>query len=49
MSGESRIFMTFTGSMDNALTLAHELGHAWHNEVLAEQPASRRHITSALA
>ncbi|MBX2799375.1 MAG: hypothetical protein KTR31_16995 [Myxococcales bacterium] len=48
-SKQSRIFMTFTGSMDNALTLAHELGHAWHNEVLSGQPSSRRRITSALA
>ncbi len=28
---EPRIFMTFEGSMQNVLTLAHELGHAWHN------------------
>lgn len=48
-SRQSRIFMTFTGTMDNALVLAHELGHAWHNEVLAGAPACRRQITSALA
>ena len=33
-SGESRIFMTFNGSMTNVLTLAHELGHAFHNEAM---------------
>ena len=48
-SGQSRIFMTFTGTMDNALVLAHELGHAWHNHVLVDQPPFRREITSALA
>ncbi len=48
-SRQSRIFMTFTGTMDNALVLAHELGHAWHNDVLATQPACRRKITNALA
>lgn len=48
-SRESRIFMTFAGTMDNALTLAHELGHAYHNEVLGGVPNSRRSITSALA
>lgn len=48
-SRESRIFMTYTGSLDNALTLAHELGHAYHNEVLFTQPAARRQVTSALA
>ncbi|MCG1023229.1 M3 family oligoendopeptidase [Sutcliffiella horikoshii] len=34
MSGESRIFMTFGGSMGNVLTLAHELGHAYHNHAM---------------
>ncbi|MGF1521130.1 MAG: M3 family oligoendopeptidase [Leptolyngbyaceae cyanobacterium] len=35
---EPRIFMTFEGSMKNVLTLAHELGHAWHNWVMRDQP-----------
>jgi pepF/M3 family oligoendopeptidase len=34
MSGESRIFMTFSGSMGNVLTLAHELGHTYHNHAM---------------
>lgn len=46
---QSRIFMTFVGSLDNATTLAHELGHAYHNRVLDGQVASRTHLTSALA
>lgn len=31
LSGESRVFMTFDGTIKNTLTLAHELGHAFHN------------------
>ncbi len=33
---ESRILMTFEGHLDNVLTLAHELGHAFHNECLKD-------------
>lgn len=35
---ESRIFMTFSNTMTNLFTLAHELGHAFHNEVLFPLP-----------
>jgi len=38
LRGESRIFMTFTNSEDSLSTLAHELGHAYHSDVLKEQP-----------
>ncbi|MEC5423535.1 M3 family oligoendopeptidase [Virgibacillus sp. C22-A2] len=31
LSGESRVFMTYGGTITNILTLAHELGHAFHN------------------
>lgn len=34
MSEESRIFMTYSGSMSNVATLAHELGHAFHSYAL---------------
>lgn len=34
MSEQSRIFMTYSGSMSNVATLAHELGHAFHSYVL---------------
>ncbi|RNF38422.1 M3 family oligoendopeptidase [Planococcus salinus] len=34
MSEESRIFMTYSGSMSNVATLAHELGHAFHSFAL---------------
>ncbi|MGB5916849.1 MAG: M3 family oligoendopeptidase, partial [Phormidesmis sp.] len=33
---EPRIFMTYEGSMNNVLILAHELGHAWHNWVMRD-------------
>lgn len=32
--GESRIFMTYQGTMNDIMTLAHEAGHAWHSHVL---------------
>ena len=35
---QTRIFMTYAGSYENLLTLAHELGHSYHNEVLKDQP-----------
>ena len=33
-SGQSRIFMTYSGSASNVSTLAHELGHAFHQDVI---------------
>jgi len=35
---ESRVFMTFSGTMGNVTTLAHELGHAYHQSVMNELP-----------
>lgn len=35
---ETRIFMTFSGTQDNVSTLAHELGHAYHQHVMDELP-----------
>ena len=32
-SGESRVFLNFDGSLDSVFTLAHELGHAYHDQV----------------
>lgn len=31
---QSRIFMTYSGTQHNVATLAHELGHCYHNEVI---------------
>jgi oligoendopeptidase F len=38
MKQQSRIFMTYEGSMNNVSTLAHELGHAFHTQVMFDQP-----------
>lgn len=32
--GQSRIFMTFQGNLGDVFTLAHELGHAYHEHVM---------------
>ena len=37
---EPRVFLTFEGTLDNVITLAHELGHAWHSWLLRELPLS---------
>jgi pepF/M3 family oligoendopeptidase len=34
---ESRVLLNFTGSLDNCLTLAHELGHAYHGEIISDE------------
>jgi len=34
ITGESRVFMTFSGTFLNVLTLVHELGHAFHNHAM---------------
>ncbi|MCC6188435.1 MAG: M3 family oligoendopeptidase [Anaerolineales bacterium] len=40
--GESRVLCNFDGSLDQLFTIAHELGHAYHNQCLAAcQPLQR--------
>lgn len=46
---QSRIFMTFTGTVDGMSTLAHEIGHAYHTWVLRDQPVFLRHYPMNLA
>lgn len=42
LTREQRIFMTFAGTMQDVVTLAHEAGHAWHAHLLgAVRPAAR--------
>ncbi|GEL78598.1 M3 family oligoendopeptidase [Tenuibacillus multivorans] len=44
LSEQSRIFMTYSGSMSNVATLAHELGHAFHSYALkGVHPLNRRY------
>lgn len=43
-SGQSRIFMTYSGTPSNVSTLAHELGHAFHSYALKEtHPLNRNY------
>ncbi|WP_059049443.1 M3 family oligoendopeptidase [Paenibacillus senegalimassiliensis] len=37
-SKQTRIFMTFGGTVSNVYTLAHELGHAYHQSVMEDLP-----------
>ncbi|SEN86141.1 M3 family oligoendopeptidase [Paenibacillus sp. OV219] len=37
-SGQTRIFMTYSGTASNVSTLAHELGHAYHQHVMNDLP-----------
>ncbi|WLD92163.1 M3 family oligoendopeptidase [Alkalihalobacillus sp. AL-G] len=37
-SKETRIFMTYSGTPSNVSTLAHELGHAYHQHVMDDLP-----------
>jgi oligoendopeptidase F len=45
----SRIMMNFDGSQDSIATLAHELGHAFHNVALAARTPLQRRLPMALA
>ncbi|AIY05416.1 oligoendopeptidase F [Planococcus sp. PAMC 21323] len=36
---ESRIFLTYRETYQDVLTLAHELGHAYHNFIIHDEPA----------
>ena len=46
---EPRIFMSFEGTMTNVITLAHELGHAWHNWVMRDLPLMQTYYSMSLA
>ena len=45
----SRVLLNFDGSFDGAQTLAHELGHAYHNTNLGHRTALQRQTPMALA
>ena len=46
---ESRVLCNFDGSLDQVSTVAHELGHAFHNECLAGKSMLRRKTPMTLA
>jgi oligoendopeptidase F len=46
---ESRVLMNFKPSFGSVSTLAHELGHAYHNLCLAERTALQRYTPMTLA
>ncbi len=46
---EPRVFMTYAGSMGNVVTLAHELGHAYHNWVMRDLPRESTRYSMTLA
>lgn len=46
---QSRIFMTFSGNYNEMMTLAHELGHAYHGRVLSDRGYFGRHYPMNLA
>jgi pepF/M3 family oligoendopeptidase len=49
LAKQSRIFMTWGYNARSLSTLAHELGHAFHNEVLHAVPPSQRRVPMTLA
>lgn len=44
-----RVYMNYAGSAADVVTLAHELGHAFHSWVMRDLPASQRGYGMALA
>jgi len=46
---ESRIFITYSGTLTNVITLAHELGHAWHSRVMDKLPKAKTGYPMTLA
>ncbi|WP_066175232.1 M3 family oligoendopeptidase [Bacillus marinisedimentorum] len=39
LSKQARIFLTYQGTMHDIVTIAHELGHAYHDSILHDEPA----------
>lgn len=46
---ESRVFCNFDGTLDGVMTLAHELGHAYHNECQAGKTMLQKQKPMTLA
>jgi pepF/M3 family oligoendopeptidase len=48
-AGESRILCNFSGAYESVTTVAHELGHGYHHEVIKDLPPSRGAYPMTLA
>ena len=46
---ESRVFLNFDGSLDTVFTLAHELGHGYHNECAKDKTPLQKSTPMTLA
>ena len=44
-----RVYMTYTGGASDVITLAHELGHAFHSWVMRDLPDSQRRYGMSIA
>ena len=49
IGARSLVLLNWSGSADSTQTLAHELGHAYHNTTLAERTYLQRRLPMALA
>ena len=49
ISREPRVFITYDGSQKNIITLAHEIGHAYHNWVMKDLKLGETRYPSTLA
>lgn len=49
LKGESRVMMNWEGTYDSVSTLAHELGHAYHDSVVKSYPMSQSDYPMTLA
>ncbi len=45
----SLVFVNWTGALEQVITVAHELGHAFHNAQLSRRPATLRDVPMSLA
>lgn len=49
LSKETRIFMTFSGTPSNVSTLAHELGHGYHQHLMTDLPVLNQNYAMNVA
>ena len=46
---EERVYMSFYGTLHDLVTLAHEVGHAWHSSILRSKRSLAAHYPMTLA